>query len=367
MGVPDVGRAVEILCVAEGAGVQAAALPHWCGQGRATLRHLHQPKSAPTRGWTPSAAGCTRRVNRCTRRFPRDCDQHVDRRPANHKAPPPTQPRQSVQRATRQLERRSLAAARFHRLQNVEDRPSGTVVAQPSVAHAEASAPGSTGAGVSPVASPVSSSRARRASQRAAHSCGELWPRKQNRDSEMRTAAPRSAASFAIVPARDPFGARGESTGSRPAASPGSACGKSSARAAGVGQALSRELPAGDGCDVEEPTREHGVPPQSARAPGQNKEHRARDLRGLGRIARLPKRRGINEHQIAFDQRLQAIRITMARPGFETFSIQGFWNCAAGGLHRLDSIELLYAYSHQQIVQRRTSFPGIMQLPGFFQ
>ena len=32
------------------------------------------------------------------------------------------------------------------------------------------------------------------------------------------------------------------------------------------------------------------------------------------------------------DQRLQAIRITMARPRFETFSIRGSWNCAAGSL-----------------------------------
>src|SRR5438552_4576111 len=95
------------------------------------------------------------------------------------------------------------------------------------------------------------------------------------------------------------------------------------------------QLPAGDGRDVEEPTREHGFLPQSARAPGQNKEHRARDLCGLGRIARPPKRRGMNEPQIAFDQRLQAIRITMARPGFETFSIRDFWNCAAGSLQRI--------------------------------
>jgi hypothetical protein len=70
-------------------------------------------------------------------------------------------------------------------------------------------------------------------------------------------------------------------------------------------------------------------------APGQNKEHRARDLCGLGRIARPPKRRGMNEPQIAFNQRLQAIRITMARPGFETFSIRGSWNCAAGSLQRI--------------------------------
>jgi hypothetical protein len=98
-------------------------------------------------------------------------------------------------------------------------------------------------------------------------------------------------------------------------------------------EALSRELPAGDGCDVEEPAREHGVLPQSARAPGQNKEHRARDLCCLGCIARPPKRRGMNEPQIAFDQRLQAIRITMARPRFKTFSIRGSWNCAAGRLH----------------------------------
>jgi hypothetical protein len=43
----------------------------------------------------------------------------------------------------------------------------------------------------------------------------------------------------------------------------------------------------------------------------------------------------MNEHQIAFDQRLQATRITMARPGFETFSIRGSWNCAAGSLQRI--------------------------------
>jgi hypothetical protein len=52
---------------------------------------------------------------------------------------------------------------------------------------------------------------------------------------------------------------------------------------------------------VEKPAREHGVLPQSARATGQNQEHRARDLCGLSRIARPPKRRGMNEHQIAFD------------------------------------------------------------------
>jgi len=114
-------------------------------------------------------------------------------------------------------------------------------------------------------------------------------------------------------------------------------------------EALSRELPAGDGGDVEEPVREHGVLPQSARAPGQNKEHRARDLCGLGRIARPPQRRGMNEPQIAFDQRLQAGRITMARPGFETFSIRGSWNCAAGSLHVVASIEVFHVYSHQQI------------------
>jgi hypothetical protein len=28
----------------------------------------------------------------------------------------------------------------------------------------------------------------------------------------------------------------------------------------------------------------------------------------------------------------------MARPGFETFSIRGSWNCAAGSLHVLASI-----------------------------
>jgi hypothetical protein len=99
------------------------------------------------------------------------------------------------------------------------------------------------------------------------------------------------------------------------------------------------ELPAGDGCDVEQPAREHGFLPQSARAPGQNKKHRSRDLRSLGRIARPPKRRGINKPEIAFDQRLQAIRMMMARPGFETFSIQGSWNCAAGSLHVLASIK----------------------------
>jgi len=60
-----------------------------------------------------------------------------------------------------------------------------------------------------------------------------------------------------------------------------------------------------------------------------------------------PKRRGMNERQIAFDQRLQAIRITMARPGFETFSIRGFWTCAAGSLHVLASIEALQPHSHQ--------------------
>jgi hypothetical protein len=65
------------------------------------------------------------------------------------------------------------------------------------------------------------------------------------------------------------------------------------------------QLSAGDGCDVEEPTRGHGFLPQTARAPGQNKKHRARELCGLGRIARPPKRRGMYERQIAFDQRLQ--------------------------------------------------------------
>ena len=64
---------------------------------------------------------------------------------------------------------------------------------------------------------------------------------------------------------------------------------------------LSRELPRSDRCDVEEPAREHGFLRQSVRAPGQNKKHRARDLRGLSPIARLPQRRGINEPQIAFD------------------------------------------------------------------
>ena len=54
------------------------------------------------------------------------------------------------------------------------------------------------------------------------------------------------------------------------------------------------------------------------------KEQREWDLCGLGRIARPPKRRGMNEPQIAFDQRLQALRITMARPRFETFSIRAF-------------------------------------------
>jgi hypothetical protein len=103
------------------------------------------------------------------------------------------------------------------------------------------------------------------------------------------------------------------------------------------------QLPAGDGCDVEEPTRKHGLLPQSARAPGQNKEHRARDLCGLGRTARPPHRRGMNEPQIAFDQRLQALRITMARPRFETFSIRRSWNCAADSLHVLASIEALHA------------------------
>src|SRR6185503_15449516 len=73
----------------------------------------------------------------------------------------------------------------------------------------------------------------------------------------------------------------------------------------------------------------------SARAPGQNKEHRARGLRGLGRIACPPKRRGMNEPQIAFGQRQQALRITMARPGFEAFSIRGSWNGAAGKRLRL--------------------------------
>ena len=95
------------------------------------------------------------------------------------------------------------------------------------------------------------------------------------------------------------------------------------------------QLPAGDGGDVEEPARDHGFLPQSATAPAQNKEHRARDLRGLGRITRPPKRRGMNEPQIAFDQRVQAIRIMMARPRFETFSIRGYWNCAAGRLQRI--------------------------------
>jgi hypothetical protein len=61
----------------------------------------------------------------------------------------------------------------------------------------------------------------------------------------------------------------------------------------------------------------------------------------------------MNEPQIAFDQRLQAIHITMTRPRFETFSIRGPWNCVAGSLHVLASIEALHAYSHQQIVQRR--------------
>ena len=53
------------------------------------------------------------------------------------------------------------------------------------------------------------------------------------------------------------------------------------------------------------------------------------------------KRRGMNEPQIALHQFPQAIRITMARPGFETFSIRGSWNCAAGSLHALASIEAL--------------------------
>ena len=90
---------------------------------------------------------------------------------------------------------------------------------------------------------------------------------------------------------------------------------------------------------MEEPAREHGILPQSARTPGQNKKHRARDLCGLGRIARPPQRRRMNEPQIAFDQRLQAVRITLARPGFETFSIRDSWNCVAGGLHVLGSIK----------------------------
>ena len=65
--------------------------------------------------------------------------------------------------------------------------------------------------------------------------------------------------------------------------------------------ALLPDLPAGDGGDVEEPTREHRVLPQLARSPGQNQEHRTSGFRGLGRIARPPQRRGMNEHQIAFD------------------------------------------------------------------
>ena len=100
-----------------------------------------------------------------------------------------------------------------------------------------------------------------------------------------------------------------------------------------------------------------GVLPQSARAPGQNKEHRARDFCGLGRIARPPKHRGMNEHQIAFDQRLQAIRITMAHPGFETFSIRSSWNCAAGSLRVLVSVEALYA-GHFSCVSRGSASSG---------
>ena len=64
----------------------------------------------------------------------------------------------------------------------------------------------------------------------------------------------------------------------------------------------------------------------------------------------------MNEPQIVFDQRLQALRITMARPGFETFSIRGFWTCAAGSLHVLASIEALQPHSHQLIIQRLARF-----------
>jgi hypothetical protein len=47
-------------------------------------------------------------------------------------------------------------------------------------------------------------------------------------------------------------------------------------------------------------------------------------LQYLAAVFEPPQRRGMNEPQIAFDQRLQAGRITMARPGFETFSIRTF-------------------------------------------
>jgi hypothetical protein len=64
-----------------------------------------------------------------------------------------------------------------------------------------------------------------------------------------------------------------------------------------------------------------------------------------------PQRRGINERQVAVDQRLQALGVTMARPRFETFSIRGSWTYAAGSLHGFGSIEPLHACLHQQIIQ----------------
>jgi hypothetical protein len=50
------------------------------------------------------------------------------------------------------------------------------------------------------------------------------------------------------------------------------------------------QLPARDGCDMEEPAREQGFPSQRMRAAGQNSEHRAGDLYRLDPIARAPKR-----------------------------------------------------------------------------
>src|SRR5436190_9042770 len=74
--------------------------------------------------------------------------------------------------------------------------------------------------------------------------------------------------------------------------------------------------------------------------PRLNKKHSARDLGGLGRIVRPPKRRGINEPQIAVDQRAQAICITMAYPGCEAFSIRAPGTCAVG-LHVVAKLKSL--------------------------
>jgi hypothetical protein len=54
----------------------------------------------------------------------------------------------------------------------------------------------------------------------------------------------------------------------------------------------------------------------------------------------------MNEYQITFDQHLQASLITMARPGFETFSIRGSWNCAAGSQQRVKRV-----WTHSSIEQ----------------